>query len=224
MTGRRFRDRRDAGRQLADRVARVALVDPFVLALPRGGVPVGFEVARALDAPLDVFVARKLGAPTRPELGIGAIAEGGASVIDRALARAVGAGDADIAALGEREQAELERRVAQYRGGRSLPSFVGRDVVLVDDGLATGVTAVAALRALRRGNPRRLVLAAPVGAAEATAWLAEEADHVVCVTTAHQLGAIGFWYDDFAPTTDDEVLALLAERGRPEGGSSLSCL
>lgn len=201
----RFRDRDDAGERLADAVvtAGLDLVDPVVLALPRGGVPVAAAVARRLGAPLDVFVARKVGAPGRPELGIGAVAEGGATV---------GVGpDEPAAALA---RAELARRVEAYRGDRSLPALAGRDVVLVDDGLATGVTAEAAILGVRRcqPRPRRVILAVPVGAPDTVARLGAPglAHEVVCVHSPWNLRAVGEWYDDFTQTSDEEVRRLLA--------------
>lgn len=221
-----FADRRDAGRQLAGRLAEVRLDAPVVLALPRGGVPVAAEVARALGVPLDVFVARKLGAPGRQEFGIGAIAEGtegggrgaGGSDAELVLTDAVDhlrlSAD-DLDRLVRAERAELARRVARYRAGRPLTRIAGADVVLVDDGLATGVTAEAALRSLRRRGPRRLVLAVPVCAREAAHRLAGLADTVVCVGAPEPFWAVGTWYDDFSQTSDAEVVAILAELAGP---------
>lgn len=211
-----FRDRRDAGLQLADEVSRLGLVDPVVLALPRGGVPVAVEVAAALAAPCDVFVARKVGAPANPEFGIGAIAEGGAVVATDAV-DALQLSEHDFAELAEAERGELARRVQRYRGGRGLPDLAGRDVVLVDDGLATGVTAAAALTALRAHAPRRLVLAVPVGAHQTVARMRRLADEVVCVTMPRDFYAVGQWYQNFEQTTDAEVLDLLAQ-SRPRDG------
>jgi predicted phosphoribosyltransferase len=188
----RFLDRQDAGRRLGERVAGLGLDDPVVLALPRGGVPVACEVARALGAPFDVIVARKVGAPGRPELGIGAVAEGDF---------VVGVPDAP-----EETWEELQRRVQLYRDGRPLPDLAGRDVVVVDDGLATGVTAAAALLSVRSHGPRRLVLAVPVGVPETVARLDAE---VVCLAAPRNFVAVGQWYDDFSQTTDEEVLAFL---------------
>ena len=205
-----FRDRRDAGRQLAERLTLLELADPVVLALPRGGVPVAMEVASLLGAPLDVFVARKLGAPWQPELAVGAIAEGSDDVVAAPHAAQVGFGPADLAALAVREREELARRVRRYRGDRQLPGLAGRDVVLVDDGLATGTTAEAALRALRRFGPRRLVLAVPVAAPDAAERLRGVADDVVSLISPSNLGAVGAAYDDFTQTTDDEVTAALS--------------
>jgi putative phosphoribosyl transferase len=165
-----------------------------------------------LDAPLEIFVARKIGAPGQPEFGIGAIAEGGVTVIDRRTARALGLSDADLQGLVQRESVELQRRVERYRGGRPLPKVSDRSVVLVDDGLATGSTAAAALTALRAlHQPRRLVLAAPVCASETARRLSSAADAVICVLRPDNLSAIGLWYADFTQTSDEEVLQLLAD-------------
>ncbi len=205
----RFRDRREAGRLLAEEVARLGLADAIVLALPRGGVPVAYETARRLDASLDVFVVRKIGAPRQPEYGIGAIAEGEGVVADAvALARLRVTPD-EWEQLLARERAELTRRVRIYRGDRHLPTVAGRDVVLVDDGLATGVTAEAALRSLRRLRPRRLVLAIPVCARETAERMRSMADDVVCIAAPEHFRAVGQWYRDFGQTTDAEVLDLL---------------
>jgi putative phosphoribosyl transferase len=204
-----FRDRRDAGRQLAEALDVLGLVDPLVLALPRGGVPVGYEIARRLGAPLEVFVARKLGAPGRPELGIGALAEGGARVVDRQAVQHLRVTGAELDALIAREQAELARRVEAYRGGRPLPALSGRDVVLADDGLATGVTARASLLALRVAAPRRLILAVPVAAPDRAALLEADGYEVVALARPRGFQAVGSWYDRFDQTPDDEVLELL---------------
>jgi putative phosphoribosyl transferase len=211
----RFRDRQEAGRLLAEEVARLGLDNPIVLALPRGGVPVAGEIARRLGARLDVFVARKIGAPHHPELGIGAIAEGDEVVADvESLTRlrlATGQWDGLVA----RERAELARRVRIYRRERERPNLAGRDVVLVDDGIATGVTAEAALRSLGRLEPRRLVLAVPVCARETAERLRSLADDVVYVTAPEHLRAVGQWYRDFGQITDDEVLGLLDQAAGP---------
>jgi putative phosphoribosyl transferase len=205
----RFRDRAEAGRNLADEVARLDLDEPVVLALPRGGVPVGAQVAARLRAPFDVFVTRKIGAPHQREFGIGAVAEGGTVVADHDALAALGLSAAGFERLAEEERAELDRRVRRYRGDRPMVEVAGRDVVLVDDGLATGVTAEAALRALRGRGPRSLVLAVPVGAPDTVRRLATVADEVVCVHAPAQFSAVGLWYDVFDQTSDEEVVALL---------------
>jgi putative phosphoribosyl transferase len=206
----RFRDRRDAGLQLATRLQTEALVDPVVLALPRGGVPVAFEIARAIGAPLDVLVVRKVGAPQHREFGIGAIAEGGITVRDETAMRMVGVSAERFEQLATDERRELERRVRLYRSERALPELSDRDVVLVDDGLATGVTAEAAIHAARGLGARRVVLAAPVSAADTAARLSAIAD-VECLATPARFAAVGEWYDDFGQTTDSEVLDLLRD-------------
>jgi putative phosphoribosyl transferase len=196
---------------LAERLRSVAAGNAVVVALPRGGVPVGFEVAVALGAPLDVLAARKLGTPANPELAIGAIAEGGVAVVDSAAARRFGVTQAELDAIVERETTELNRRVEHYRDGRPPLEVRGRTTVLVDDGLATGLTALAAVRALRARDAARVVLAVPVGAAPSLELLAREADEVVCHTVAVDLRAVGYWYADFTPVSDDEVVELLRE-------------
>jgi predicted phosphoribosyltransferase len=210
----RFHDRHDAGRQLAQRLKDEELVEPIVLALPRGGVPVGYEVAVALGTTLEVFVARKVGAPHHPEYGIGAVAEGGGGVMDDWAVRALGLSRNDFERLAAVERVELERRVDRYRHGRPLPVVHGRTVVLVDDGLATGVTAEAALRALRTAGPARLILAAPACAPDTAARLRGVADDVVCLHTPEGFTAVGQWYERFGQTTDEEVEQLLAKAAR----------
>lgn len=207
-----FRDRADAGQRLAAALTGT-WHEPVVLGLPRGGVPVAAEVAGALGAALEVFVARKIGAPGHAELGIGAIAEGGV-VVSSDTVTLLRVPEDDLQRRVDREREELERRVRRYRGDRPLPRISDRDVVLVDDGLATGVTAEASLRALRSMAPARLVLAVPVGAPETVERLRSVADAVVCVEQPDPFQAVGQWYGDFTPTTDDEVLRHLhAHRG-----------
>lgn len=213
----RFLDRYDAGRQLALRLGGVRDADPVVFALPRGGVPVGHEIAAALGAPLDVVVARKLGAPLQREESIGAIAPGGVLLLDEARIAALGVARAELDRIVAEETAEMARRLRHYRGDRPPLDPAGRTVILVDDGLATGLTALAAVRSLRRDGPRRLVVAAPVCSPEAVRLLRADVDDVVCVEAPPAFRAVGLWYDDFAQTTDEEVLALLA-RPRPASG------
>jgi len=209
----RFLDRRDAGRRLAAELLPLADEAPVVVALPRGGVPVAEEVARALDAPLEILAVRKLGAPHNPEYGIGAIAEDGTRVFDPEALAALGIDNGRLAAIVAREAEELRRRVTAYRGVRTPLELEGRTVIVVDDGIATGVTDTAALRAIRRRRPRRLVLAVPVAPPESVAQLRGEADEIVCVLVPAQLYGVGQWYRDFSQVSDDEVIAALAARG-----------
>jgi putative phosphoribosyl transferase len=204
-----FLDRHDAGRRLAAQLAPLAREDPIVIALPRGGVPVAFEVARALAAPLEVLAVRKLGAPGNPEFAVGAIAEDGTAVLDTDTVRRVGMTKEMLGATVEGEVRELRRRVERYRDGRVPLDVRGRTVIVVDDGLATGLTDLAAVRALRAGGAGRIVVAVPVGARESVALVGEEADEIVCLTIPRELLGVGRWYEDFSPVPDAEVLALL---------------
>ncbi len=209
----RFRDRREAGRRLAARLRKYAnRPDVMVLALPRGGVPVGYEVANALGVPLDVFVVRKLGLPGHDELAMGALASGGVRVLDEGLIRAARVSDDDINRVTATEQAELERRETHYRGDRGALDLHGTTVVLVDDGLATGATMRAAVAALRQKGPARIVVAVPVAAPETCDAFRDIADEIVCAVTPEPFHAVGLWYDDFSQTTDDEVRTLLEAR------------
>lgn len=210
-----FRDRQDAGRRLAGRLASLAAERPVVVALPRGGVPVGFEVARALGAPLDVLVVRKLGAPGHAELGMGAVAEGGLRVLNEDVLGSLRVSDEELEHATTTARRELDERVARYAGTRPRPQLAGRTVVLVDDGLATGGTARVAGRALRARDPARLVLAVPVGSPDTVAALDEEFDEVVCLAAPDPLWAIGTWYEHFGQTSDDEVADLLARAAAP---------
>jgi putative phosphoribosyl transferase len=211
-----FRDRTDAGRQLASRLmAYAGRPDVLVLALPRGGVPVAFEVAQALHAPLDIFLVAKLGVPGREELAMGAIASGGIRVLNDEVVNALNISEQVIDAVAVVEQRELERREHLYRDDRPTPDVRGRTVILVDDGLATGSTMRAAVAALCQQHPARLVVAVPVGARETCTELQTEADEVVCARTPEPFHAVGLWYDDFTQTSDDEVRELL-ERAADE--------
>lgn len=208
---RPFSDRREAGVELAARLRRYAgRNDVVVLALPRGGVPVAFEVAEALDAPLDIFLVRKLGMPGHPEYAMGAIASGGVRVLSEDVVRAYGIPQSAIDAIAREEQKELERREREYRRD-GLTSLQDRSVILVDDGLATGSTMRAAVQAVRQHQPARVVVAVPVGAPSTCAEFADITDETICARTPEMFSAVGQWYGDFSQTTDDEVHTLLRE-------------
>jgi putative phosphoribosyl transferase len=206
-----FHDRREAGVKLGGALLPYAGRDIVVLALPRGGVPVGAEVARALSAPLDVFVVRKLGVPGHEELAMGAIASGGWVVVDRATVTALRIGRLALEARLRQETAEVARRERAYRDGRQAPELRGRTVIVVDDGLATGSTMRAAVAAVKERGPAKVVVAVPVGAPDTCSSLQAIADRVVCLATPEPFRAVGLWYEDFTPTTDDEVRSILAE-------------
>lgn len=206
-----YQNRTDAGRQLATRLMRHSgRPDVIVLALPRGGVPVGYEVARALGVPLDVFLVRKLGVPGREELAMGAIASGGVRVVNEGVVRELGISARALTVAVEEETRELERREREYRDDRPTPDVRGQTVILVDDGLATGSTMWAAVTALRRLGPGRVVVAVPVGAPTTCGEFEDVADEVVCAAEPERFMAVGMWYDDFSQTTDEEVRDLLA--------------
>ncbi|MGD9617090.1 MAG: phosphoribosyltransferase [Alphaproteobacteria bacterium] len=211
-----FDDRRDAGRQLAQALARYRQDDPVVLALPRGGVPVGFEVAKALGAPLDVLIVRKIGAPGHPELGIGAVIDGGNPhlVLNDDVIRQVRPPAAYIEEEKHRQLAEIERRRRRYAGDRTAAPVAGRTAIVVDDGIATGGTVRAALRGIAGGNPARLVLAVPAAPADSLAELRLDCDEIVCLATPEPFYAVGAHYRDFTQTEDEEVIRLLAEARR----------
>ena len=209
----RYRDRVDAGRTLASRLAQYAgRPDVIVLGLPRGGMPVAAEVARALGAPLDVFLVRKLGVPGHEELAMGALAEGDTAVVNSEVVAGLGIPRALIDRAVARERDELARRAELYRGTRAHADVTGRTVILVDDGLATGSTMEAAIAALRTMGPARIVVAAPVGARESCQRLAPLADEVICAAQPEPFDAVGLWYDDFTQTSDEEVRRILEEK------------
>jgi len=207
-----FADRRDAGRVLAGLLTKYANRDDvLVLALPRGGVPVAFEVAHALRAPLDVFIVRKLGVPGQDELAMGAIATGGVRVLNEDVVDALGLSAKVIDAVAAREEKELERRERIYRGARTPPEVRERTVILVDDGLATGSTMRAAVAALRKQRPARIVVAVPVAAPETCEEFKTGVDETVCAATPRMFNGVGRWYEDFSQTSDGEVHELLAQ-------------
>jgi putative phosphoribosyl transferase len=216
----RFRDRRDAGARLAARLAAYRGRDALVLTIPRGGVPVGDEVARCLGAELDVVVARKLGAPGQPELAIGAVTADGGRFLNERLVAESGAAGAYLAAVTARERVEARRREERFRGRAPPPRVAGRTVILVDDGLATGATMRAAVRSVRQGGPERLVVAVPVGAAGACAELGAECDEVVCLGTPEPFRAVGPYYRDFRPTRDAEVEQILRQAHARRGATA----
>lgn len=205
----RFADRQEAGRQLAERLMPYQTENPLILALPRGGVVTGFEVAQVLKAPLDVMIVRKLGAPEQPELGIGAVAPNGIRVLDWELIRFLGISEAQLEAITRQEMQELERRLRAYRGDGPPLDVRNRTVIVVDDGLATGVTARAAILALRQMQPRKIVLAVPVSPPEAAERMRADVDELVCLHEPPDFLAVGAWYRQFDQVTDDEVIALL---------------
>jgi putative phosphoribosyl transferase len=207
-----FRNRVEAGRRLAEKLAHYAnQPSVLVLAMPRGGVPVGFEVAKALRVPLDVFVVRKLGTPGRPELAMGAIATGGIRVLNQEVIGGLSISAAMIDAVTADETRELERRELAYRSGYSLPEIRGKEVILIDDGIATGSTVRAAVRALKAQHPARLIIAVPVAAGSAYRELRPEADELVALMTPEEFYGVGEWYEDFSQTSDEQVTDLLRQ-------------
>lgn len=212
-----FRDRVDAGRRLAQLLADDHGADVVVLALPRGGVPVAVEVASALHAPLDVVVVRKLGVPGHREYAMGALGEDGVRVLDGDVIRSCQVSDDDIARIEAEEQVELARRAARYRRGRTREPLMGRTAILVDDGMATGSTALAAAQVARQLGAGRVILAVPVASDDAVRELRRQVEEVVAVEVPERFRSVGEWYDDFAPTTDDEVVSLLCGTRRTAG-------
>jgi putative phosphoribosyl transferase len=213
---RPFADRRDAGRALATELrGYTGRSDLLILALPRGGVPVGYEIAEALGAPLDLFLVRKLGTPGHEELAMGAIASGGVRVLNDDVIQWYGIPAASIDAVAEREQRELERRELAYREGRQPTPIGGRVVVLVDDGLATGSTMRAAVTAVRQHEPVKIIVAVPVGSLDTCREFSAIADEIICARTPQPFSAVGQWYRDFSQTSDEEVRELLRDHARP---------
>jgi predicted phosphoribosyltransferase len=211
----KFRDRREAGRYLAEKLLAYAnRLDVIVLALPRGGVPVAYEVAVALNAPLDIFIVRKLGLPGHEELAIGAIASGGIRVLNEDIIRVLNIPQELIDVVAQRELKELERREHDYRGDRPAPDVRDRTVILVDDGLATGASMRAAVAGLRAQHPARIVVAVPTAAPETCEAFQSEVDEIVCAITPEPFYGVGRWYEDFSQTTDEEVRTLLEEANR----------
>lgn len=210
-----FRDRADAGRRLADLLGSYAAERPIVVALPRGGVATAFEIARALHAPLDVLVVRKLGAPAQPEFGVGAIAPNGVRIVDRSSMSLAGMTTDDLNTVIERETAELMRRERRYRAGRPPLDVRGRTIILVDDGIATGVTVRVAIASLRKSGAGRIILAVGVCAPENARHLRAEVDDLVCVLTPSDLVAVGLYFDDFSQVEDDDVVRLLERAAAP---------
>jgi predicted phosphoribosyltransferase len=222
MKPRFFRDRREAGRLLATKLAAYAnRPDVIVLALPRGGVPVAYEVARALNAPLDIFLVRKLGVPGYEELAMGAIATGGVRVLNDQLVGGLRIPDYVVDEVAASEQQELARRERLYRGDRPPPDVRGRTVILVDDGLATGATMLAAVKALRQQQPARIVVAVPTASPETCEQLRAEVDDIMCAITPEPFHAVGLWYEDFSQTTDEEVRDLLARSAEASRAAEL---
>lgn len=211
---RSFKDRKQAGELLAEQLAAyTGNSDAVILALPRGGVPVAFAISQKLGIPLDVVIVRKLGAPGHPEYAMGAIASGGVRVLQQDVVATLGIPQAVVEEATQREMREIERREPLYRAGRPTIPLRGRVVILVDDGLATGSTMLAAVQAVRRQEPARIVVAVPVGAADTCEMLAAEVDELVCLSTPSPFYAVGMWYEDFSQTSDNEVRSLLQQTG-----------
>lgn len=215
-----FLDRRDAGDKLAPLLERFRSERPVVVGIPRGGVPVAAEVARVLAAPLDVVVVRKIGAPQNPEFAVGALAQGGVRMLNERAIRMLGLSEGDLRAVVIRARRELDERLERYRREREPIDLKGRTAILVDDGLATGSSASAAVESLRKQGANRVILAVPVAAPESAEALRRRADEVVCVETPADLWAVGMWYEDFRPTTDEEVATLLASYNKPSPAAS----
>lgn len=207
-----FEDRTEAGRKLAQRLVKYINKNPIILALPRGGVPVGFEIAKKLNASLDVLVVRKLGAPFQVEFGIGAIAPGNIKILDEVAIKNLGLSQEEIEEIEKQERAELNRRIREYRGTDSMLDIEGKIVILVDDGLATGISAKAAIKAVLKQEPKKLIIAVPVGAAEVVESIRSTLrleDEIICLSTPDNFSAVGEWYKSFDQVSDEEVINLL---------------
>ena len=216
---KRFADRRAAGRELAQRLLKYAdQSDTIILALPRGGVPVAYEVAQELKLPLDVWIVRKLGLPGREELAIGAIASGGIRILNKDIIQALRLGQTTIDSVTESERKELQRREGQYRGDRPGLDLHQHTIILIDDGLATGASMLAAVHALRTQDPARIIVAVPAAAPQAIELLRTEVDEVIFIIAPYEFNGVGHWYEDFSQTTDDEVQMLLSQANNPSHG------
>lgn len=212
-----FENRKEAGKKLGSELLKYRQEDPYVLAMPRGGVPIGYEVAEILQAPLDVVVVRKIGLSSNPEFGIGAIAEGGVQVLDTTTIKVLGIDEEEIKSTIQMEKEELGRRVKIYRGGNFLPDLTNKTAILVDDGIATGITAKAAIEAIRKLNPGKLFLAMPVCALDTVDGLKKLADKVICLAIPFEFVAVGSWYKNFTQVSDEEVVGLLKKAKRRRG-------
>lgn len=206
-----YKNRSDAGKILANQLVSLAKDDPLILALPRGGVPVGFEIAQKLRAPFDVIVVRKIGAPSNPEFGIGALSEDGTLILDGQTLNKLQLTEKDISRIIQKERKEVKRRRTLYRNNKPLPKLTGKAVILVDDGLATGMTAQAAVEAVTRENPHQIVFAAPVCSLDRAQFLRSKADQVVCLATPQDFGSVGEYYENFEQVSDKEVIELLSK-------------
>lgn len=211
-----FENRQEAGKRLAGELLKYRQQNPYVLSLPRGGVPIGFEVAEVLQAPLDVLVVRKIGLSGNREFGIGAIAEGGIKILDSTTITVLGVDEEEIKDTIQFEEEELKRRVSVYRGEELLPNLKGKTAILVDDGMATGITAKVAIEAVRKLHPQKIVLATPVCALDIAESLKKLVDEVVCLATPYEFSAVGLWYKDFSQVSDEEVVKLLKKANKKQ--------
>lgn len=213
-----FKDRENAGRRLAEEIAKqvdkLDLKEAIALALPRGGVPIAYEVAKELQIPLDVVISRKIGAPFNPEFAVGAISEGGETYLDKDTLRSLSIDNSTLESIIETEKEELKRRIETYRKGKSLPNLKGKTVLLIDDGLATGATAQAALKHLKRLHPKKVIFCIPVGAFSSVNEIKDKVDQVICILKPKALSAVGMYYQNFGQTSDEKVIELLDKSKR----------